>query len=111
MKLTYEEVDRRKLRDAISRKENTVIRVTPRHANAVDALVELVTEIKSWPESRPSMVQKWIALQKAFFLSVRSLLFHAQLVELLPALWSSETEARRAYESDGSLVLKIIRRP
>ena len=107
MKLTYEELDSRKLRTAISRNEDTLIEVTPRHADAVDALVDLVTDIKSWPETKPTVVEKWIALQKAFLLAVRSLLFHAQLVELLPVLMSSEIEARRSYTSDGSVVLLI----
>lgn len=107
MKLTYEELDSRKLRGAISKLEDTVIVVTSQHANALDVLVDLVADIKSWPERKPSLFEKWMVLQKAFFLAVRSLFFHTQLVELLPALLSSEIEARRSYPSDGSVVLLI----
>lgn len=107
MKLSYQELDSRKLKAALSRDEETVVEVTSPHADAVNALVDLVTDIKCWPDTKPSVVEKWIVLQKAFLLAIRSLLFHAQLVELLPALMSSKIETQRFHQSDGSVVLHL----
>jgi hypothetical protein len=110
MKLTYEELDSRKLKEAISKEEDAVIEVPSQHADALDLLLDLVPDIKSWPEKKPSVLRKWITLQRAFLLAVRSLFFHAQLVELLPALLSSQIEARRSRQPDGSVVLVIGRK-
>lgn len=107
MKLTYAELDSRKLREAISQKEAIVIEIDSRHADALNVLIDLVDDIKSWPERKPSIVNKWIALQRAFLLAVRSLFKHSQLVELLPTLISSDIETRREYLPDGSVVLQI----
>lgn len=107
MKLTYEELDSRQLKEAVSRGEDTVVEVAARHAGAVDALVDIVTDIKSWPKSKPSVMKKWITLQKSFLLAIKALLFHAQLAELLPVLMSSKINVRRSRGADGSLVLLI----
>ena len=107
MKLTYDELDSRILKEALSRKEETVIEVPSRHAGALDALVDIVTDVKSWPEEKPSVMKRWITLQKSFFLAIRALLFHAQLAELLSVLLSSKVNVRRSHGPDGSLVLLI----
>ena len=107
MKLTYKELDSRRLSEAIARHEETVVEVPPRHAGAVNALLDIAKDIRSWPRDKPSMVTKWITLQRAFGLSIRSLLFHAQLVELLPVLVSPEVEVLRSEGEEGGLVLRI----
>jgi hypothetical protein len=107
MKLTYEELDSRILKDAVSRKEDLVVEVGSRHASALNVLVDVVTEIKSWPKEKPSVMKKWITLQKSFFLAIRALLFHAQLAELLPVLLSSKINVRRSHGPDDSLILLI----
>ncbi len=107
MKLTYEELDSRIIKEAVSRKEEVVAEVSSRHASALDTLVDIVTDIKSWPENKPSVVKKWITLQKSFFLAIRALLFHAQLAELLPILLSSKISIRRSFGRDGSFILLI----
>jgi hypothetical protein len=107
MKLTYEELDSRVLKEAVSRKEDAVIEVTSRHAGALETLVDIVADVRSWPANKPSMMKKWITLQKSFLLAIRALLFHAQLAELLPVLLSSKVNVRRFHGSDGSLVLRI----
>lgn len=107
MKLTYAELDSRKLKEAISRKEDVVISVTSQHADAFEVLVDLVADIKAWSETKPSVVEKWISLQKAFILAVRSLFKHGRLVELLPALLSSDVETQRTHFADGSIELLI----
>ena len=107
MKLTYKELDSRVLKEAVSRKEEIVVEVSSRHASALDALVDIVTDIKSWPKNKPSVMKKWITLQKSFFLSIRALLFHAQLAELLPVLLSSQINFRCSHGPDGSLVVHI----
>ena len=107
MKLTYTELDSRTLKEAISRGEETVVEVASRHASALDDLVDIVTDIKSWPKNKTSVMRKWITLQKAFVLAIRALLFHAQLAELLPVLLSSKVNVRRSHGPDGSLALLI----
>ena len=107
MKLTYKKLDSRILKEAFSRKEEIVVEVSPQHASALEALVDIVTDIKSWPKNKPSLMKKWITLQKSFFLAIRALLFHAQLVELLPVLLSAKINVRRSHGPDGSLVLRI----
>lgn len=107
MKLTYKELDSRILKEAVSRKEEIVVEVSSRHASALDALVDIVTDIKSWPKIKPSVMKKWITLQKSFLLAIRALLSHAQLAELLPVLLSPKINVRRSHGPDGSLVLLI----
>jgi len=107
MKLTYTELDSRILKEAVSRKEDTVVEVVSRHAGALNDLVDIVTDVKSWSNSKPSMFRKWLTLQKSFFLAIRSLLFHAQLAELLPVLLSSKVVVHRSLGPDGSLVVQI----
>ena len=107
MKLTYKELDSRVLKEVVSRNEEIVVEVSSRHANALDALIDIVTDIKSWPKNKPSVMKKWITLQKSFFLAIRALLFHAQLAELLPVLLSSKINVRRSQGPDGSLVLLV----
>lgn len=107
MKLTYKELDSRRLKEAVSRNEETVVEVPSRHADAVDALLEIANDIRSWPRDKPSMMTKWMTLQKAFGLSIRALLFHSQLVELLPVLLSQEVAVRRSEGAEGALVLRI----
>lgn len=107
MKLTYKELDSRILKEAVSRKEGIVVEVASRHAGALDDLVDIVTDGKSWSKSKPSMINKWLTLQKSFFLAIRSLLFHSLLAELLPVLLSPKVVVHRARGPDGSLVLQI----
>ena len=107
MKLTYEELDSRILKEAISRQQEILIEVSSSHAGALNTLVEIVTDIKAWPESKPSLIKKWITLQKAFLLAFRALLSHAQLVELLPVPLSSKVNIKRSHGPDDSLVLLI----
>lgn len=107
MKLTYKDLDSRRLKEAVSRKEDVVVEVAERHAGALDALVDIVADIRSWPKGKPSVMKKWVTLQKSFFLAFRALLFHAQLVELLPILFSSEINVRRSDGPGGSRVLFI----
>ena len=107
MKLTYEELDSRRLKEAISRREEAIVEVPSRHAGAVDALFGIANDIKSWPTEKPSMVTKWITLQRAFGLSIKALLFHARLVELLPVLVLQEVEVRRFEGEEGALVVRI----
>jgi hypothetical protein len=107
MKLTFKELDSRRLKEAIARNEEAVVEVPSRHAGAVDALLEIANDVRSWPRDQPSIGTKWITLQKAFGLSIRALLFHAQLVELLPVLLSEEVEIQRSEGVEGALVLRI----
>lgn len=107
MKLTYKELDSRRLKEAIARNEEAVVEVPSRHAGAVDALLEIANDVRSWPRDKPSIATKWITLQKAFGLSIRALLFHSQLVELLPVLLSEEVEIQRSEGVEGALVLRI----
>ncbi|RDE19415.1 hypothetical protein DV711_10995 [Motiliproteus coralliicola] len=107
MKLTYKELDSRLLKEAVSRREDIVVEVTSRHASALDDLVDIVMDVKSWPKTKPSLFKKWITLQKTFLLAIRALLSHAQLVELLPVLVFSKVNVRRSHGPDGALVLLI----
>ena len=107
MKLTYRDLDSRVLKEAVSRKEELVIEVSPRHAGALEALVDIVTDIKTWSKSKPSVMEKWITLQKAFLLTFKALLPHPQLVELLPVLLSSKVNILCSRMEDDSLVLQI----
>ena len=107
MKLTYKELDSRVLKEAVSRKEDIAVEVASRHASALDDLVEIVTDVKSWSKNKPSVMKKWITLQKSFFLAIRALFFHAQLAELLPILLSSKVVVRRTRRPGGCLVLLI----
>ena len=107
MKLTYKELDSRVLKKAIERKDVIVVEFTPQHASALDALLDIVSDTNSWAESKPSLVKRWITLQKSFFLSLRALLFHSQLVELLPVLLSSKVSVRYSDGPEGSRLLSI----
>lgn len=107
IKLTYEDLDSRVLKDAIAEKEEIVVEVSPRHANALDTLVDIVEKIKSWPKSKTPVLKKWMTLEKAFILAIRALFSHSQLVELLPVLLSSEINVERSRGSDDSLALRI----
>jgi len=107
MKLTYEDLDSRILKEAVSRQETIVVQVASRHAGAMDDLLDIVTDVKSWSNSKPSVLGKWLTLQKAFFLAIRSLFSHAQLAELLPVLLSAKVVVQRSGGPDGSVVLLI----
>lgn len=84
-----------------------MVEFSPQHASALDALFDIVADTKSWAENKPSLVKRWVTLQKSFFLSIRALLFHSQLVELLPSLLSSKVNIRRSHGADGSRILSI----
>lgn len=107
MKLSYKDLDSRILKEAISRNEDIVVEVASNHASALGALVDIVSDIKTWTKSKPSVLKKWITLQKAFLLAFRALFSHAQLVELLPALLSSEVNLQCFHGPDGTLILLI----
>lgn len=107
LRLTYKELDSRILKKAVSGKERIEVEIETRHASALDTLMEIVTEANSWATSKPSVVQRWITLQKSFFLSIRALVSHSQLVELLPVLLSSKVTIDCSHEPDGSRVLSI----
>lgn len=107
MKLTYKDLDSRILKEAIEKKEEIVVEVSARHASALDTLVDILDDIKSWSKRKTPVLNKWITLQKAFVLAIRALLSHSQLVELLPVLLSSEVNIRRSRGPDDSLSLEI----
>jgi hypothetical protein len=107
MKMSYKELDSRALKQAVSRGEEIEIKIPSQHAKALDSLIEIVNDIRSWSRNEVSVLKKWITLQKAFFLAIRALFSHAQLAELLPLLVFSRLSVQLSHGEDGSRILLI----